>query len=884
MHERLSTAGAAGLVPDMMRSAQSKGTVPEPSGPRPVGGLGTGQRAILYVVMFGAGVGSLVLEVLWIRQLALVLGANTYATSTVFAAYMAGIALGSLLLGRWAGRPGQTGARLAAALAGLMVGIGGVGLLVTLLIPTLGGVAAPLLRLVGWNSVAAVVVRGGLGFAVLLVPCVMIGGMLPVAAQLVVEDAGFVGRRVAQLYSVNTFGSVAGAVLAGFLLLEHLGVIGTALSVVVLCGALGIPAWYVLKRTARPAPNRAGPEAAPVRNVHYPSRAIAVLTVGFGLSGFAALGYEVVWSRALVTFIGQPVYGVTVVLASFLFGLALGGIAAGRMSDRMRDPLLAFGVIEILISAGALLAVFLLARAPEVLGWAAGRWGEAGLWSLAGFAFAVLFVPSFWMGTTFPVANRAYVPDLQNLGARVGRLGAANTVGALLGSLAAGFLLIPLLGTVGTTVLLASVGVVVGIAALLVARARPGLRIVAASAGVVVFVSGAVFLVPRGLRVLPPVVAAGAGREWRVKYHRETIDGVVTTAENRAGVIQTWVNSSVVCGSALPALKPVRLMGVIPFAINPTPEDILVIGYGLGVATALFVELSHRPVDCVEIAPAVVEASHEFARWNNRVYASPLLNLMPGDGRNFLLCTDRTYDVISCDPTHPALGSGALYTAEFYGLCRRRLKPGGIMTQYLPLHKLEPDDFRALVNTFRSAFPECMLLRGIAHGVLVGRIGRPLAIDYGRLSGLFDRMPPASAAALADVFVDGPADLVGSIILNRDGLAELTSGAGIVTDDNPGMEYAGARAGDTRTWRANAEALLGCYTGPSDILFGFGPDSARTDVQLRRMAGAEQAKFRATVAAVSGRRDEQVKQFRLALLLNPSDREAQMFLRMSGGQ
>lgn len=854
----------------------------------PAGGLGTGQRVVLYLVMFGAGVGSLVLEVLWIRQLALVLGANTYSVSTVFAAYMAGLALGSLLLGRWTQwecrmasvecRP----ARLAAALAGLTVGIGGVGLLVTLLIPALGGVAAPLLRSVGWNSGFAVLVRGSLGFVVLLVPTVMIGGMLPVAAQLAVEDAGCVGRRVAQLYSVNTFGSVAGALLAGFLLIEHFGVIGTALSVVVLCGALGVAAWYVLKRTGRRTSMGAGPKAAPSRTVHYPSRAIGVLTIGFGLSGFAALGYEVVWSRALVTFLGQPVYGVTVVLASFLFGLALGGIAAGRLSDRVRDPIMAFGIIEILISLGALLAVFLLARAPAVLGWAAGRWGEAGFWSLTGFAFAVLFVPAFWMGTTFPVANRAYVPDLRNLGARIGRLGAANTVGALLGSLAAGFVLIPLLGTVGTTVLLAGIGVIVGVAALLVARVGRGLRIAAASAGVVVFALGVVFLVPRGLRVLPPVVAGG--REWRVKYHRETIDGVVTTAENRTGVIQTWVNSSVVCGSALPALKPVRQMGVIPFAINPTPKGILVIGYGLGVATALFVELSDRPVDCVEIAPAVVEASHEFARWNNRVYASPLLNLMPGDGRNYLLCTERTYDVISCDPTHPALGSGALYTAEFYELCQRRLKPGGVMTQYLPLHKLEPEDFRALVNTFRSAFPECMLLRGIAHGILVGRKDRPLAIDYGWLSGLFDRMGPASAAALSEVFIDGPADLVGGIILNRDGLVELTRGAGIVTDDNPGMEYAGARAGDTRTWRANAEALLECYTGPSDILFGFGPDSALVDVRLRRIAGAEQAKFRATVAAVSGRRDEQVKQFRLAMLLNPSDREAQLFLRMSGGR
>jgi spermidine synthase len=837
------------------------------------------RRWVLSLTLFGAGFSGLVLEVVWIRNLGLVFGANTHAMSTVLAAYMAGLAFGSLMVGRWAGRPERTRVGLSRMYALLLAGLGVTGVLVTLLATRISVVAVPLLRAVGWNSGMSVAIRGLMGFVILLVPTFIIGGMFPVVAQLSVEDSTKVGRRLAMLYFVNTLGSVVGTLLAGFLLLEKLGVTGTAL----LAGIISL-LLAPLALAARGSPDRAtrvAPGAEPARQVHYSRPAVVVLVIGFAVSGFAALGYEVTWTRALVTILGQPMYGATVVLAAFLLGLAIGGIAAGRLSDRWSDPLLGFGIVEFVIGMSAALTLAVLARSPAILVWITDELGAswAGLMSgLAGFCLGAMLLPAFWMGTTFPIANRAFVPELRQLGNKVGALYAANTVGALLGSVVTGFFIIPALGTVQTNLLLAGLSLAAGTSAILSSKSSMRVKVPVLAGLGAVLVLAAILVTPHRLQVLPPTVAVGQGTTWQVSFHKETVEGIVTTAESRAGDRQTWVNSSVVCGSGLPALKPVRLMGIIPFAVHPAPRDILVIGYGLGVAASLLVDISRQRVDCVEIAPAVVEASREFARWNNRVYDDARLNVMAGDGRNYLLCTDKKYDVISCDPTHPALGSGALYTREFYELCNDRLRDGGILTMYLPFHLLENRHFRMLLGTFRATFPECALWRGIAHGVLVGRKSQRIELDPGYLVDLFDRLSTSTKMALNEVFIDGPVELLSGMILDSEGLATVSHDAELFIDDRPELEYVGARAPDNRTWRENAQLVLDNWTGPGRTLLP--GDSAFAETLSSAMM-AERSRFQATIYAVAGKTEDQVRELEKALEYNPGDREARRFLQMS---
>jgi spermidine synthase len=837
------------------------------------------RRWVLSLTLFGAGFSGLVLELVWIRNLGLVFGANTHAMSTVLAAYMAGLALGSLVVGRWAGRPERTRAGLSRMYALLLASLGVAGVLVTLLATRISVVAVPLLRAVGWNSGMSVAIRGLMGFVILLVPTFIIGGMFPLVAEMSVEDSSRVGRRLAMLYFVNTLGSVAGTLLAGFLLLEKLGVTGTALLAGIVCLLIAPLALTAGGRTE--ATIHVEPQTEPARQVHYSRPAVVVLVIGFAVSGFAALGYEVTWTRALVTILGQPMYGATVVLAAFLLGLAIGGIAAGRLSDRWSDPLLGFGILEFIIGISAAVTLAVLARSPAILVWITDRLGAtwAGLMlGLAGFCLGAMLLPAFWMGTTFPIANRAFVPELRQLGTKVGTLYAVNTIGALLGSVVTGFFIIPALGTVQTNLLLAGLSLAVGTAAILYAKSSTRVKTPALAGLGAALVFVAVFVTPHRLQVLPPTVAVGKGTTWQVSFHKETVEGIVTTAQSRAGDRQTWVNSSVVCGSGLPALKPVRQMGIIPFAVHPTPKDILVIGYGLGVAASLLVDISRQEVDCVEIAPAVVEASREFARWNNRVYDNARLNIMAGDGRNFLLCTDRKYDVISCDPTHPALGSGALYTHEFYELCNRRLRDGGILTMYLPFHMLEQRHFRMLLSTFRATFPECALWRGIAHGVLVGRKAQRIELDPGYLAKLFGRLSASTQMALSEVFIDGPIDLLSGMILDSEGLAAVSQDAGLFIDDRPELEYVGARTHDNRTWRENAQLVLDNWTGPGRTLV---PGDSAFAASLSSAMMAERSRFQATIHAVAGKTENQVHELEKALEYNPGDREARRFLQMS---
>ena len=835
---------------------------------------------LLWLTFFGAGFAGLALQIVWVRVFSLIFGASNYAVSTVLAAYMAGLALGGVMFGRLT--HGRDVVSLVRIYSRLLAGVGISGFLVTILAPHVGVLLAPLLGAVGWNSGWSIALRGLFSFLLLLVPATMLGGLFPVVSHLAVEDLRLTGARLAGLYFTNTAGSVLGALVAGFVLLERLGVVGTTglacLLALALCGIGYRPAPGQRQDAQQDARKTDSTRAAPKP---YGRRAQIALLAAYGISGFAGLGYEVVWARALTTVVGHPLYSVTIVTATFLFGLALGSLVFGRLSDRWRDPSLGLGIIETSIAGTALLTLVLAASLNfSVLDWIAAHLG--GGWvgtmlGLAGSSFLVMLAPTLLMGATFPVVGKALVTERNEAGRMVGWLYAVNSAGALLGSLVAGFALVPSIGATKTNVVLAGASLTAAAIAVLSSHLRTRHKgiVLATSGGVclaIVLLTGA-----RQLQFLPPSVTSSRSA-WQVLYYRESSEGVVTTTESRSGERQTWVNSSAVCSNALPALKTVRIMGVVPFCVHENPQDVLVIGYGLGVTTSVMVSLSPKIVDCVEISPRVVEASRAFARWNESVFASPRLNIMPGDGRNYLLCTNKQYDIISCDPTHPSDGSGALYTREFYQLVKKRLRPGGVFTLYMPFHQLREQDFRRLINTFRSEFPQSALWLGIAHGVLVGRKDKRLALDYQRVQAVFRAMPLWTRVEFAEVFLDDAAKLCATMVLDSAGMARVGDAAGLATDGLPAFEYAGAREGVVSNWAANAELVWRVFTESGRLLIaGAGADSSR----IANAANATAARFAAAIAAERRDRDGHTAWLRRALEFDPSDREAAHFLFMS---
>lgn len=198
-----------------------------------------------------------------------------------------------------------------------------------------------------------------------------------------------------------------------------------------------------------------------------PRPARVLLVVCLFASGAAALTLELVWSRSLRLVFGSSTLAVSTVLAAYMLGLGLGGLAAGRIAARLRHPARAYGLVEIGIGIYAWFVPILLAGLPWLEAMLAGVTAP-GLAALVRFplVLAVLLVPTSLMGATLPllVAASAGMPGQVARG--VGLLYGVNTLGAVTGILAATFVFLPRLGLAGTNRLGAALAVAVGAVAI----------------------------------------------------------------------------------------------------------------------------------------------------------------------------------------------------------------------------------------------------------------------------------------------------------------------------------------------------------------------------------------------------------------------------------
>jgi spermidine synthase len=262
--------------------------------------------------------------------------------------------------------------------------------------------------------------------------------------------------------------------------------------------------------------------------VRFPRRARLAL-VAIGISGFLALAYEVVWTRVLLYVLSASVYAFSIMLTTFLGGLALGSLLLSPRVDRLRSGFRLFGILEILIGAAALLSVLLLSRFAGIhdallILFRVESWSALALVKYVE-ALLVVFVPTLLMGMIFPLVTSLYARDLENIGARVGRIVAVNTVGAVVGSFSAGFLLIPLLGTQNTIVLLAVANGLLGGVLLLGAGTGGQARRAALLGGPPLALFLLSLLLPA--RAFLPVFGINL-RGGEIVYCREGISGTVT--------------------------------------------------------------------------------------------------------------------------------------------------------------------------------------------------------------------------------------------------------------------------------------------------------------------------------------------------------------------
>ena len=777
------------------------------------------QRAIAALVplFVMSGATSLVYETLWERQLHLVVGTSQVSVITTLAAFMAGLAAGGFIAGRYADRVERP-----LIAYGVLEGLIGI---YAVLFPIIIGVVEPLYLGFSQAFDPSPMVFATFQFLLmglfLLPPTMCMGATLPLLARFAAITSEEAGRSVSRLYGANTIGAVVGVGLAGFVLLPNLGLSTTTwvtaggnVLLCVLALSLGTRAG-ALPPTESDAADRADSTSAPPW-----LKSLAALAF---LAGLSSLIYEVAWFRLMVLTLGGSAYAFSTMLLAFLLGIGLGGWGSGRLADRAWSQGGAAGVFKVIVGlqAGVALTAWGLMWTYNELPlffvqmYATISGSPELLWPGKLFvALCIMLPPALLMGASFPVLVRAAARSTA-LGGPVGRLYGWNTMGAILGAALGGLVILPLYQVRGAVVIAVSLNV---LAVLLAARgaAQAGGRLpqVPVQMGWAVAAAGLIALLHWKKPPWDPLMMTAGmykyvsdmdpetwNREGIIEYavdpyellfYEEGLSSVVTVAKSRTTENIWLANNGKVDASTRVDMPTQVLVAHLPFVFADKADKTAMVGLASGIsAGSVLMHKEIKEFDLIELEPAIVEASHYFDDWNNKPLDDPRTRLIANDARNhFMLTPDGHYDVIVSEPSNPWLsGVSNLFTREFFDLGKRKLAPGGVWTQWVQMYGMDTEDLRTLLRTFTETYRYVVLFSTIedADLVLVGS-DAPLDLTANRIAAVMERNPDV-AFDLQQIDCATPEDVLTRYQIDQDDILDFASDAVLNTDDNMRIEY-----------------------------------------------------------------------------------------------
>ena len=774
------------------------------------------------VLFFLSGATGLIYELLWVRLLYQAFGSTIQSVTTVVAAYMGGLGLGAWLWGRRADRH----ARPTALYGWLEIAIGLFGFVSPLVLSLAHRVyvgAAGAWQLAGGASVA---LRFGLAAVVLLVPTTLMGGTLPVLTRAFMgSERRELKPSLGRLYGLNTLGAVAGTALAGFFLIEYVGIRASLWATAALNVALGA----IALRLSDPRPfaqgepdSRYSPDPGRKPGEHPSSTALRRTALALlAITAFASLLDEIAWTRVLVMIVGGSAYAFTLVLLVFLLGIGIGSALVARRGAAASDATADAAVAQSVTAAGAGLLFVLFGVLPGyiIAVFQMQSLGAVERLVAIGLAVgAVVLIPAVGMGMTFPLLTDLVAPRDAAGGADVGRAYALNTLGSIVGAALTGFVLVVTLGSDLTLRLgvLINVAAGLGLAALAARRVAEGseqhrrlrLRVLGAG-GLATAGLACALAAPRWdtrLIDLGPSIYArqamdhAAVREFlahrgvRQLSYQESWNATVSVWESGPG--RTLKVNGKADASDYGDMDTEILLGLAPAAARPGPASALVIGYGSGVTTRVLADVpGMQRVRVVEIEPAVLAMSRLFVRVNDTVLARRNVSVVVDDARSALQIDRARYDVIVSEPSNPWLaGVATLYTPEFFRIVRERLTDGGVFCQWVQLYQLPVPIVTGIVRSLKAVFPHVQIWFSSPGDVMVLGSARPFVYEPAWLERLVGPHGALGELGFEYLGVDRPEQYFGHLLLGEAGVAGLLARPGVVhRDDRPRLEFVAAR-------------------------------------------------------------------------------------------
>jgi spermidine synthase len=679
-------------------------------------------RRILFLMFLLSGLSGLVYQVVWVRMAFASFGIIIQVLSVVVSVFMLGLSLGAWAGGRsidFVVHKTKCSALWFYAGTELLIGMG------AFAVPALFSIGEKLLLSAGEADSTRYLFLSALALAVSIVPwCIFMGATFPFMMAFIRERDRRNAESFSFLYVANVLGAMAGTLLSAVVLVELVGLRHTlwvaaasnfsvammAALLALRSGARNTPAASAEHITARMRP------ASPVNSPNY-----FILSLLF-LTGFTALGMEVMWTRAFTPVLKTQVYSFALILFAYLGATFLGSSLYRR--DLRTDSVRSVAVLLSVVSVAVFLPIVLndlrlFIRPSDTM----AKWGPAVvLLSICPFCAA--------LGYLTPRLIDSYA-----LGdpAEAGRAYAVNLLACILGPLVASYLLLPWIGErIGLVVL----GVPFVLFFIFAAKSLPAWYRWAN------VVTSAVLLIWSLLYSVD--FARFITRQFdNTEIRRDYAASVVSTG--RGLQKQLYVNG-IVMTLLVPATK---FMAHLPLALhNGEAKSVLIICFGMGTTyrSALTWNLE---TTAVELVPSVKEAFGFYHADAPQVLKNPKGRIVIDDGRRFLNRTREKFDVIVIDPPPPieAAGSSLLYSDEFYTVAKAHLNPNGIVAAWIPAGP--PQSVQAILRSLVNSFPFVRCFFSIGDlGVHVLASQQP--ISSVTAEQIAARMPPAAAQDLLE--------------------------------------------------------------------------------------------------------------------------------------
>ena len=680
-------------------------------------------RGAFYALFTASGFAGLIYESIWTQYLKLFLGHAAYAQSLVLAVFMGGMALGAA----WCARRST---RLANPLAGYALVEAVVGLAALAFHPLF-------VWLTDWSHDALLPALGtpwlalgaklALSCLLILPQSVLLGMTFPLmSAGLARAHPAAAGESVAMLYFTNSLGAAAGVLASGFLLIGLVGLPGTLHT----AGALNLAIAAVVWMLARPARH------APLEEAHDPEeeRTVFLLLAVAFFTGLASFVYEISWIRMLSLVLGASTHAFELMLATFILGLALGGLAVRRRVDAGADPVRLLAWVQLAMAAAALATLplydFSFSLMEALMSALARTDAGYALFNVAGAAIAALVMlpATIFAGMTLPLLTGALIR--RGAGeAAIGRVYAANTLGAIAGVVLAVHVGLPALGLKGTLLLGSLVDAALGLALLMLLYRGRILWTAAAACAAAFLVAAFAF------RLDPNKMTAGVFRHGELAGSSDATilfqkDGKTATVHlvKYPGATSLRTNGK---SDGSINLDPegergsdeitMVLTAALPLALAPEAKSAAVIGIGTGLTThTLLQSLAIERVETIEIESAMAEASRGFMPRNSGAFADPRGEILIDDAKTFFSTRGRRYDLIISEPSNPWVsGVASLFTREFYARVRGHLNPGGMLVQWFQLYEIDASLVATVMRALGETFPHYAVFAPSDHDLLI---------------------------------------------------------------------------------------------------------------------------------------------------------------------